>query len=174
MSKDQEKLEKKEILDQILVEVYPQRSSMEEEEEEEEDSIHHAKELFTEINKAEPVKLVDMPGVAKGTDRKIITHAAQSMQDLYPTMFKPSQKCRAPHLNLDNLRDAIFAAGILARREVTTVKGLVAWLEEQNMDMKSRYVEELDPNRKPVSKAALEKAIKYDFYLGLDMAWLYR
>jgi hypothetical protein len=41
-------------LNQILVEVFPSTSSDD-----------HAQDIFTEINKAEPVKLVDMPGVAK-------------------------------------------------------------------------------------------------------------
>jgi len=41
-------------LNQILVEVFPSTSSDD-----------HAQDIFTIINKAEPVKLVDMPGVAK-------------------------------------------------------------------------------------------------------------
>ena len=42
-----------EMLQQVLVEVYPQLDHHGE---------NHAQDLFLEINKAEPIKLVDLPG----------------------------------------------------------------------------------------------------------------
>ena len=38
-------------------------------------SDDHAQDIFVEINKAEPVKFVDMPGVAASKDRKLISQA---------------------------------------------------------------------------------------------------
>ena len=40
--------------------------------------------------------------------------AASHFHNAFPAMFSPSQKCRAPHLNLDNLRDALFASDVVS------------------------------------------------------------
>lgn len=154
-------------LNQILVEVFPQSSSSSS------CSVKdsHAQDIFTEINKAEPVKLVDMPGVAKVSDRRIINEASSMLQEAYPEMFKPSQRCRSPHLNVDNLRDAIFAAGILSRHNLKSHRALLSWIMQQNEELSSIYQDECPPN---INTTALKKAKKYGFYLGLDSAWLYK
>lgn len=145
-------------LNQILVEVFPQSASAKD---------THAQDIFTEINKAEPVKLVDMPGVAKVSDRRIINEASSILQETYPEMFKPSQRCRSPHLNVDNLRDAIFAAGILHRNHIKSQKALVSWILEQNEELGKKYQ---NSNECPsnMNASALKKAKQYGFYLGLD------
>jgi len=157
------------ILNQILVEVFPQSSTAATATAAVEDS--HAQDLFTEINKAEPVKLLDMPGVAKVSDRRIINEASSILQDTYPEMFKPSQRCRSPHLNVDNLRDAIFAAGIINKHNLKNHKALVSWILQQNEELGKKYQEECPSS---ISVAALKKAKQYGFYLGLDSAWLYK
>ena len=149
--------------DKILVEVYPQNDHQNEE--------AHAKELFLEVNKAEPVKLVDMPGVAKSHDRKLITESADRLHDRFPDMFSESQRCRPPHLNIDNLRDALFASNAIQRHSLKTPKALEQWMLGQNEMLASKFQSE--DNRKLVSVTALKKAEKYDFYLGLDSSWLY-
>ena len=53
------------------------------------------KDLFTEINRAEPVLLVDLPdGGASADDNVILTEAAEALSERYPTMFKPSVRVR--------------------------------------------------------------------------------
>lgn len=78
-------------LDRVLVEVYPQLPEDE----------AHAQDLFLEVNKAEPIKLVDMPGVAKNKDRQIITDGASKLMKRYPDskFTKPTLRC-APHHQL--------------------------------------------------------------------------
>jgi hypothetical protein len=68
---------------------------------------------FTKINKAEPVKLLDLPGMATKRTRDIIDHAASHFHDAYPAMFATLAQCHASHLNLDNLRDALFTSGVI-------------------------------------------------------------
>mmetsp|Transcript_21362 Transcript_21362/g.29940 ORF Transcript_21362/g.29940 Transcript_21362/m.29940 type:complete len:380 (+) Transcript_21362:53-1192(+) len=70
-------------LENILVEVFPQTSNS---------SRTLAQDIFTEINKAEPVKLLDMPGIAKDADRRLINKVSHKLNHLYPDMFKPSQR----------------------------------------------------------------------------------
>jgi hypothetical protein len=149
--------------DKILVEVYPQKDQ------ENEDA--HARDLFLEVNKAEPVKLVDLPGVAKAADRKVINEGADRLMEKYPDMFSPSQRCRAPHLNIDNLRDALFASNALQRHSIKTPKALEQWMLGQNELLATKF--QAEENRKLVSASALKKAEKFDFYLGLDSSWLY-
>jgi len=154
-------------LDQILVEVYPQQP--------EHHNENHAQELFLEINKAEPVKLVDLPGVAKKGDRKLLTEAAEQLASQYANMFSTSTKCRAPHLNIDNLRDALFAGNVIARHSIKTSKQLEDWMLQQNDALKTKYnsQEQDEKARAMVSKTALKKATMYDFYLGLESSWYY-
>ena len=150
-------------LDRVLVEVFPETD--------EKNYEAYAQEIFTEINKAEPVKLVDMPGVASGTDRKVITEGAARLKESFPDMFKPSQQCRAPHLNIDNLRDALFASDIIKRHKLKSPKALEQWMMQQNDALRDQFRKEEYASK--VSKPALEKAQKFDFYLGLDSSWLY-
>lgn len=147
-------------LERVLVEVFPLAS--------------HAADIFTEINKAEPVKLVDMPGVAKKVDRNIINDAAEMLMNAHPEMFKPSQRCRSPHLNIDNLRDVLFAADVLKRHSIKSSNQLFHWLSEKNQELGHQYVNgEAGSTVNQVSKTALNKAVKFDFFLGLDSSWLY-
>jgi hypothetical protein len=127
--------------------------------------------IFVEVNKAEPVKLVDLPGVAKASVRKVINEGADKLMAKYPEMFSDSQRCRTPHLNIDNLRDALFASDVLQRHNIKTSTALEQWMLGQNELLASKFQSE--ENRKLVTATALKKADTYDFYLGLDSSWLY-
>ena len=61
-------------LQSVLVEIFPQRSRDETVLTNEKDLDDKAA-IFTEINKAEPIKLLDLPGVATKQTRTIIDHA---------------------------------------------------------------------------------------------------
>ena len=95
--------------------------------------------IFTEINKAEPVKLLDLPGVATKRTRDIIDHAASHFLDAYPAMFSTSARCRAPHLNLDNLRDALFTSEVIQRERMGSGGELVRWMSRRNDELRERY-----------------------------------
>ena len=148
----------------VLVEVYPAQ------EEQKQDS--QVQDLFFEVNKAEPVKLVDMPGVAKAKDRKIITEVAESLRHKYPDMFSESQRCRSPHLNVDNLRDALFASKIIEKHSLKTSKAMEEWILQKNEILEIEFQDEA--NQKLVNVNALKKANRLKFYLGLDSSWLYK
>eukprot|EP00531_Pseudo-nitzschia_arenysensis_P010334 CAMPEP_0116128526 /NCGR_PEP_ID=MMETSP0329-20121206/7406_1 /TAXON_ID=697910 /ORGANISM="Pseudo-nitzschia arenysensis, Strain B593" /LENGTH=416 /DNA_ID=CAMNT_0003622669 /DNA_START=5 /DNA_END=1255 /DNA_ORIENTATION=- len=148
----------------VLVEVYPAQ--------EETNQDSQVQDIFVEVNKAEPVKLVDMPGVAKAKDRKIITEVAESLRQKYPDMFSESQRCRSPHLNIDNLRDALFASKIIDKHSLKTSKAMEDWIMKRNDMLESEFQEE--ENQKFVNANALKKANRFKFYLGLESSWLYK
>ncbi len=148
----------------VLVEVYPAQ--------EEANQDSQVQDIFVEVNKAEPVKLVDMPGVAKAKDRKIITEVAESLRQKYPDMFSESQRCRSPHLNIDNLRDALFASKIIDKHSLKTSKAMEDWIMKRNDMLEAEFQEE--ENQKLVNANALKKASRFKFYLGLESSWLYK
>lgn len=151
-------------LDRVLVEVYPQTPEIR--------SIDHAQDIFLEINKAEPVRVIDMPGVASKKDRSIISEAVDRLEANYQIMFSPSQRCRAPNMNIDNLRDSIFAANIIKRHNLKTSKQLYDWLLEQNKTLADKLRDD-EKVQEMFSAGAWKKATANEFYLGLESSWLY-
>ena len=156
------------VFGEILVEVYPEPESSAPA-----NGDAFAEKVFLEINKAEPVKLIDMPGVASAADRKVITEAVETLYDQFRPMFSSSQRCRIPNVNVDNLRSIVFGANILKRHKLTTSKKLVEWLLERNAALGDEY-ESDDKKQKLVSKKQWTKASANTFYLGLESSWLYK
>jgi hypothetical protein len=166
------------FLDRIVVEVYTKLENENSSGPASNDDSAHARDIFLEINKAEPVKLVDIPGIVKSSERKILNDAVQQLHDEYHDMFRPSTKCHPPHLNLDNVRDAIFAANVMGRHKIKSSKQLFDWLVQQNVVLSNKYKPDApnghaEINDRGLSPKALEKAIKNGFYLGLESSWYY-
>ncbi len=149
----------------ILVEVFSVPDSLPKKERD-----RYAEDLFTEINKAEPIKLVDMPGMATSNENKVITAAVDGLAVKYKKMFSTSTRCKPPHVNIDNLRDAIFAADVLKKNGIRSDRTLTKWIMDKNTAVKAR----LDKGEIKCNKAAEEKARDNDFFLGLESGWLYR
>ena len=80
--------------DEVLVEVFPDVSDAK------------AAELFTEINAAQPVRFVDMPGVVAPEMKWALEGAAGALKNKYPAMFSESARCKIPNVNLDALRSS--------------------------------------------------------------------
>ena len=174
----------------ILVEVFPAgrmndtTTSSTKKREGDDNEYEYAKEIFLEVNKAEPVKLIDLPGVGtkSSSGRKIVNRinvVADKLKNTYPHMFSESQRCRLPHVNIDNLRDAIFGSDIVQKHNLNTTKQLEEWILQQNDILGTKYNKNQhdDENKQQqqmvIPVAALNKANKYNFYLGLDSRWLY-
>lgn len=152
------------VLAQILVEVYPPMEDA------------RVKELFVEINRAEPVLLIDMPeGGASESDNAKLTTAAEVLRERYPEMFKASHNCRAPHVNVDVLREQMHKAELLGRLGVKTAEQLIEWIEGTNALLATRTDAEWSGGRAKTG-AALEKALgkarEHRFFLGLSWDWL--
>eukprot|EP00977_Amphora_coffeiformis_P011823 scaffold2897_cov178-Amphora_coffeaeformis.AAC.28 len=158
----------KQMFDNVLVEVYVQPSNRNADA-----AAKHAEKIFLEINKAEPIKLIDMPGVASAADRAIISEAIDELERKFPRMFSPSQRNRVPNVNVDNVRNSIYGANVLRRHKLTTSKKLFDWLLVQNASLGSQY-EGDEERRGYVSARSWSKASKYGFFLGLESSWLYK
>eukprot|EP00899_Mesostigma_viride_P013026 jgi/Mesvir1/21724/Mv04136-RA.1 len=132
--------------------------------------------LFTEINKAEPVKLIDLPveeGGASESVRDVLNTATSALRDRFPAMFKPSQSCRPPHLNIDALRDELFQNDVVSRKGFTTSDELLGWFISTNETLAALPAAHWEGvNASKVFGKAVEKAREHGFFLGLDNAWL--
>lgn len=111
--------------------------------------------------------------MASASDRKIITDAVKKLHDKYQEMFSPSQRCRVPNVNVDNLRNSIFGANILTRHRLTTSAQLIDWLLVQNAALGEEYANN-EEKRQFVQANSWTKARTNDFYLGLESSWLYK
>ena len=121
---------------------------------------------------------MDLPTDDGASDdhRAALDSAAGALEARWPDMFKPSRNCRAPHLNVDALRDELFQA-----RVVDGVGGdkLLDWLLERNDALAARgdaaWLDPKTPSRaagKAARRRALEKAREKGLYLGLTWDWL--
>ena len=135
-----------------------------------------AASLFTEINKAEPVQLVDLPDKADAAEKQILEDAAQVLALDFPTMFKPSTRCRAPHINVDVLRDKCFRANVVERYEIQSAAELVAWLRARNDECAAKdeafWLAKRGRRSEQATRNALTKAKSHSMYLGLGWEWL--
>ena len=81
--------------------------------------------LFKEINSAEPIRLIDMPGEgASEKVKELLDATTDKLSAEFEEMFKPSLKCKPPHLNVDVFRDDVFQSEIISRKNFKTAKEL--------------------------------------------------
>ncbi|EKX43054.1 hypothetical protein GUITHDRAFT_111100 [Guillardia theta CCMP2712] len=152
--------------DKVIVEVYPDMQDQ------------NTTDLFVEINKAEPILHVDIPIAdvgASATHQAILSGAAERLQKMNPEMFKESQNCRIPHMNIDRLRDELHQAGVIDENGLKSDEDLLKWLEERNKELAQKddhYWKEFEGNATKMK--ALEKARKHNFFLGLNWQWLHK
>ena len=110
----------------------------------------------------------------------VLDEAVDGLAASYPDMFKPSSRCKPPHLNVDVLRDDLFQSEFLSRHDVCSAEDLRRLLDSINQALGQQH--EQTALQKPhdgaagfskSAAAASKKAVEYGFYLGLDKAWMY-
>lgn len=88
-----------------------------------------------QVNSAQPVLLVDLPasvGGAAPDAKSVLEGAAATLAAHYPHMFKPSTACKAPHVNIDALRDRLHQTDALAAHGLAGAPALLDWLLQRN------------------------------------------
>jgi hypothetical protein len=88
---------------------------------------------------------------------------------LYKEMFKPSANCRAPHVNVDALRDELHRARAVDRLAVQSADELLSWLLRENNRLSERPASEWGAK---AGAKALAKAEANKFFLGMDSSWI--
>lgn len=151
--------------DKILVEVYSQPENQSADE--------YATKIFEEINKAQPANLIDLPGQVNAEHLDIINQAVTSISETYKDMFKPSTKCRRPHLNIDNVRNDLFLNEVVERHDLKSAKDLELWMLGKNDELKMKFESDEVARKKIEGQGGsiYRKAQDYGFYLGLENTW---
>ena len=90
---------------------------------------------------------------------------------MYAPMFKPSQNCRPPHVNIDVLRDDIFQSEFIAKRNITSADMLIKAIHDENVIIEKSFEKKAIQQKQ---SKAVEKARQNKFFLGLDKTWVHR
>ena len=141
----------------VVVEVYPVSSEAE------------AKALYLEVNKGESVKEIDLPDAIAPERKGHIDWASEALRARFSEMFKPSERCRVPHMHKDTLRNKLFHHPTTER--VGSGQELLDMLLKLNASLGSRPKTSWPAKVQP---SAIEKAKQHAFFLGLDSeyGWL--
>lgn len=177
--------------------------------------------LFKEINSAEPVRLVDMPGEvnvlawnqlmletlsttvedsfnlvadestsplfsflqgASAEVKDIIDSTMTILTEVFSEMFKPSLRCKPPHLHEAIFRDEVFQSEIIVRRNMKSSADLENLVRTTNEEYSKRSDEEwekillqngLFKSNGKLLTDAIKKARTNNFFLGLDSSWMH-
>ena len=100
----------------------------------------------------------------------------------YPEMFKPSQRCRPPHLNVDVFRDDIYQSSMIPKLSLKNAAELEKHLMLLNNKFANLTGEQWDDlavresggkgEKSKTFDTALKKAKEYNFFLGMSKSWL--
>lgn len=112
----------------------------------------------------------------------VLDETVDGLAASYPDMFKPSSRCKPPHLNADVLRDDLFQSEFLSRHDVRSAEDLRRLLDSVNQALGQQHEQAAQQKQKQQdgaagfsksAAAASKKAAENGFYLGLDKAWMY-
>ena len=138
------------------------------------------KDLFLELNKSERVQEIDLPDVIAPSDKGIIDGSINHISRKYRQMFKPTQRCRKPHLNRDYIRNEIHQTKMIKRYNINNVTDMINLLEQINAYIGNFIIKkEQDVYDESFllnitcTERAKKKAKEYKFYLGLTKDWLH-
>jgi len=137
------------------------------------------KDLFKEINQAQPVIEIDMPDSDSDYSKHVVDATVEKLRSQFAAMFSPSQRCRAPNVNVDVLRQKLFDADVvhsLLKSNLTeeqNIETLHNFIIDINNQLSQRTDEQWKSmNQRPSFQKALEKSKDNQFFLGIDTAWI--
>uniref|UniRef100_A0A7S2RJV7 Uncharacterized protein n=1 Tax=Mucochytrium quahogii TaxID=96639 RepID=A0A7S2RJV7_9STRA len=150
------------------------------------DSDKDVKDLFLEINQAQPAMEIDLPGAVEDERIKTtIDDVCARFAKEYPEMFKPSARCRPPHLNIDVFRQEVFQSEKLrkvifdavSKDGETAAETVYTYISDMNDELSKLNENEWGQSHvvkiknQQTLKKAVTKCKKNKFYLGLDTSW---
>lgn len=114
--------------------------------------------------------------------KDILDSTIEDLCSKFSEMFKPSLRCKAPHLHEAIFRDDIFQSEVISRRGFKSAADLKELIAVTNEEYGKRSDDEWENillaskmfkvRGKPMSEA-IKKARLNKFFLGLDNAWMH-
>ena len=114
--------------------------------------------------------------------KDILNSTIEELCEEFPEMFKPSLRCKPPHLHESILRDDIFQSEIITRRGIKSSTDLKELIRQANENYFKKADSEWEKTLletkmfKSSGKAlsdAVKKARQNNFFLGLDNSWMH-
>jgi hypothetical protein len=170
--------ERPEFLKKVLVEVYSlstedaRNNAAKRNNSSSSASLLTASILFTEINKAEPIKGIDMPDTPISKDHLEIINAGTKMLKDYRQFglcFKPTSRFRQPHVNLDSMRDEIYNSDLVKRNKIRSETELFDFLMARNEEIQLKFESKAAVGK--LSDQINKKVKATGFYLGIENGW---
>jgi hypothetical protein len=113
--------------------------------------------------------------------KEILDGATDLLMREYAEMFKPTARCRPPHLNIDVFREDLFQSELIIRLGLKSIEDLTRHIKSANIKLGERSDDEWGQrlgvvNAKGVRSKTIDQAIKKarsnGFFLGLDASWM--
>eukprot|EP00904_Undaria_pinnatifida_P000309 jgi/Undpi1/10279/HiC_scaffold_28.g12731.m1 len=136
--------------------------------------------LFSEINRAEPTMIVDDPHIRPDELSKCVDKVVLHLYKHYREMFG-GKRCRPPSLHTITFKESLLKSGLIERHDLYTPQLLLDYLLRVNSVLSHRDAkkwgvmvgkEEGQFASKKSLAAALKRAKRYQFWLGLDKSWM--
>ena len=114
--------------------------------------------------------------------KDILDSTIEDLSSKFFEMFKPSLRCKPPHLHEAIFRDDIFQSEVITRRGLKSADDLSELIKLSNEEYGKRSDDEWENillaskmfkvRGKPMSEA-IKKARVNKFFLGLDNSWMH-
>ena len=170
-------LAKKGVVDEnfeIIVELYQEAGAGQKSGSSSKGGKSLAEIVFTEINKAEPVRLSALPGMLAADEKKVLDEGVDLIASKYQAMFKPTSRCRPPHLHKESFRELMFEVGVISRSNLKCGEDFAEWIESRNTALSqwtdARWKELRGRHSAKALEKSLAKARAHNFFLGLPGA----
>lgn len=114
--------------------------------------------------------------------KDIIDTTTGALTEAFSEMFKPSLRCKPPHLHEAVFRDDLFQSEIIIRRNMKTALDLNKLVTATNDKYSKRSDQEwevillqngLFKSKGKLLTEAVKKARSNKFFLGLDPSWMH-
>ena len=114
--------------------------------------------------------------------KEIIDSTTGDLTEVFSEMFKPSLRCKPPHLHEAVFRDDVFQSEIIIRRNMKTALDLHKLVKATNDKYSKRSDQEwedillqngLFKSKGKLLTEAVKKARSNKFFLGLDPSWMH-
>ena len=114
--------------------------------------------------------------------KDVLDSTIEDLCSQFTEMFKPSLRCKAPHLHEAIFRDDIFQSEIITRRGFKSAADLKELIASVNEEYGRRSDDEWERillrskvfkvRGKPMTEA-VKKARLHKFFVGLDNSWMH-
>jgi hypothetical protein len=110
----------------------------------------------------------------------ILTNTLEQLKAKYSDMFKPTSRCKVPHVNIDVLRDELFTSNFISNYQIQNENMLLEKLMLINDQLAEKYqaIQQDEEQYALIFTKSFEnaftKAKNFHFFLGMEKQWIFQ